>query len=423
MRVSLSHKMVGRRNFCTGAAAFALTGCHALCGVESAGTKCLWKRGHFQIHQIYTGTGESLFLIFPDGTTLLLDCGDGNPHTFMAGKYGDKSVPIPQEGRYSGGEAVARYVARVSPRGTDIDYLLLTHFHGDHSDGFARAADTLRFHRAIDRGWPSYDDPLPYPKDPKWMGGSLTEMRKLYARLAERDGLVVEKFRVGGRDQLRMLHEPSAFPDFSVFNLCGNGKIALKDGSVFDCYAGLAKTRKECTFNENGMSCGNIFSYGKFRFYSAGDFSDGKMHTVFNGVKMRIEKALSFAVGPVSVAKADHHACWGNPTELIAALRPKVWTIPVWWQLHATRQVMNNFASRKVYPGERMILPGVLCAERRTEDAGNPYLASVPEAVHTPSHIVIDVPPGGETFKVACLDPAKESLRVKALWSFVATSQ
>lgn len=417
MRIS-ENLMIGRRNFCTGAAAFALMGCRALCGGESGGTRCSWKRGHFQIHQIYTGTGESLFLIFPDGTTLLLDCGDGNPHTFMAGKFGDRSVPIPQEGRYSGGEAVARYVAQVSPHGTDVDYLLLTHFHGDHSDGFARAADTLRFHRAVDRGWPNYDDPLPYPKDPNWMGGSLTGMRRLYARLAERDGLAVEKFRVGARDQLRMLHEPEAFPDFSVFNLCGNGKIALKDGSIFDCYAELAKSRTECTFNENAMSCGNVFTYGKFRFYSAGDFFDDKMHTVFNGEKMRIEKALSFAVDPVSVAKADHHACWGNPTALIAALRPKVWTIPVWWQLHATRQVMNNLASREVYPGERTILPGVLCAARRTEDAGEPYLASVPEAVHTPSHVVIDVPPGGETFKVACLDPAEESLRVKALWSF-----
>ena len=415
--------MIPRRQFCTGAAAFTLTGCRALCGGESGGSKCSWKRGHFQIHQIYTGTGESQFLIFPDGTTLLIDCGDGNPHTFMAGKYGDRSVPIPQEGRYSGGEVVARYVAQVSPRGTDVDYFLLTHFHGDHTDGFPDAAKTLRFREAIDRGWPNYDDPLPYPQDPKWMGGALTTMKTTYARLVARDGLKVSKFRVGARDQFQMLHERDAFPDFSVFNLCGNGKIALKNGSIFDCYAELAKTRKECTFNENGMSCGNVFAYGKFRFYSAGDFFDDKMHTVFNGEKMRIEKALSFAVDPVSVAKADHHACWGNPTALIAALRPKVWTIPVWWQLHATRQVMNNFASRKVYPGERMILPGVLCAERRTEDAGNPYLASVPEAVHTPSHIVIDVPPGGETFKVACLDPAKESLRVKALWSFVATSQ
>ena len=35
-----------------------------------------WMPGHFQIHMIYTGVAESQFLIFPDGTSLLIDCGD-----------------------------------------------------------------------------------------------------------------------------------------------------------------------------------------------------------------------------------------------------------------------------------------------------------------------------------------------------------
>ena len=35
-----------------------------------------WMAGHFQIHMIYTGVAESQFLIFPDGTSLLIDCGD-----------------------------------------------------------------------------------------------------------------------------------------------------------------------------------------------------------------------------------------------------------------------------------------------------------------------------------------------------------
>ena len=35
-----------------------------------------WKPGEFQIHFIYTGVAESMFWIMPDGTTMLLDCGD-----------------------------------------------------------------------------------------------------------------------------------------------------------------------------------------------------------------------------------------------------------------------------------------------------------------------------------------------------------
>lgn len=35
-----------------------------------------WQPGHFQLHSIYTGVCESMFLIYPDGTSMLLDCGD-----------------------------------------------------------------------------------------------------------------------------------------------------------------------------------------------------------------------------------------------------------------------------------------------------------------------------------------------------------
>ena len=35
-----------------------------------------WRPGEFKIHFIHTGVGECLFFVFPDGTTLMLDCGD-----------------------------------------------------------------------------------------------------------------------------------------------------------------------------------------------------------------------------------------------------------------------------------------------------------------------------------------------------------
>ena len=35
-----------------------------------------WEPGEFQVHFIYTGVCESMFCIFPDGTSMLLDCGD-----------------------------------------------------------------------------------------------------------------------------------------------------------------------------------------------------------------------------------------------------------------------------------------------------------------------------------------------------------
>ena len=434
--------MVTRREFWAGAAALAAAGC-VRCRETRVGEcwRNAWRPGHFQVHMIYTGTAESLLLVFPDSTSMLLDCGDTNPHTFNVKRFGPKELPIlPSESRRSG-EWIARYVERMNPRGRRVDYMMLSHFHGDHSgsllpeaarrddilpngeqyclSGFALAAETLRFSRAIDRGWPNYDDPLPYPPRRDWMGGSLTVMRQVYRHLAARDGLVVEKFRVGETDQIRMLHDAAAHPGFSVFNLCGCGKVAMKDGTVCDVYAGEHAKHRECIYNENAMSLGNVFTYGRFRFYTAGDFTaSDRRKGIWHGQTMDIERILAKACKPVSVAKANHHAGWACPDELVAALRPRVWLAPVWWRLHGDKKTMNRLASRTSYAGDRLLLPGVMAAERRAEDAGEPYLADVPAAVHTPSHVVVDVPPGGETFSVFCLDAADEDWRIKAHWNF-----
>ena len=66
---------LSRRGFCSGLMALAANGLFAAVP-DISGEKHLksWKLGEFQIHFIHTGAGESQFLIFPDGTTMLLDC-------------------------------------------------------------------------------------------------------------------------------------------------------------------------------------------------------------------------------------------------------------------------------------------------------------------------------------------------------------
>ena len=87
---------MGRRTF-VGAAAMAAAGC-VVGGGRTDAQFGGWKRGHFQIHFIYTGASESMFLIFPDGTTMLLDCGD-----FDAASRGDLALPLlPDGSRHAG---------------------------------------------------------------------------------------------------------------------------------------------------------------------------------------------------------------------------------------------------------------------------------------------------------------------------------
>ena len=71
--------MTGRRAFIGGAMASALAGCDWSRAFRSpaVGNRLPgWRPGEYQVHFIYTGVAESMFLIFPDGTSMLLDCGD-----------------------------------------------------------------------------------------------------------------------------------------------------------------------------------------------------------------------------------------------------------------------------------------------------------------------------------------------------------
>ena len=135
-----------------------------------------WKPGEFQIPFIYTGVGESQFLIFPDGTTMLLDC-PGNP----AVNLGRESVPILPSAKLHAGEWVARYVMRVNPNKADVDYMAVSHFHQDHGgglsyhkgvtkwkggeyyrSGFALAAEQLKFRKPTGR------PASPAARGPRW---------------------------------------------------------------------------------------------------------------------------------------------------------------------------------------------------------------------------------------------------------------
>ena len=384
-----------------------------------------WKKGHFQVHSIYTGVAESLFLVYPDGTSMLLDCGD-----HAAINRGDLAVPVLPSGSRHAGEWIARYVERVNPNGRDVDYMVVSHFHSDHTgceswhagraaggyflSGFAQAAETLRFRKAVDRGWPRYDEPLPLAKDAD--SGSLGNMLGLYRTLKERDGLLVEKFRLGAEDQFRPLRDESACGGFSVRNICANGKIAAPDGTVRDLYAERIAQTKPGAVNENGMSLGMIFTAGKFRLFTAGDFSDGWRQP--DGRWFFIEDALAEVVPRVQVAKINHHGHHAVIGRLAAALSPQVWFSCVWDQLHNTADTMEAIAGATA--GRKLYCPGILPAERRWQDRNAGWMKDVAEECFQGCHVVVDVAPGGEEYDVAFVAARDESMKVCGVRHFTS---
>lgn len=382
-----------------------------------------WKKGHFQIHFIYTGVGESAFYIFPDGTTMLLDCGD---HDAIG--RGKLAVPVlPHPGKHSG-EWVARYVERVNPNGREVDYMMISHYHSDHAggesffsseemwegepyrfSGFSQAAQTLNFHKAFDRCYPDLGDPLPLPGD--FDGGTPTQIRKFYKRMQKERGMKVEKFEVGAVNQVRMVHDSQAFPEFNIRNICANGRIANPDGTIRDLYKDFIEREHSGYINENGMSLGFVVSYGPFRFFTAGDFSDSiKMA---DGSVVQIENILGEVCGSADVAKVNHHGHHSMYPDLVKALRSQVYVSCVWDQLHNLPDTLSRIDDRSGYDGDRVLFAGIYPPERRAEDDGQIWQRVISPASYEGAHIVLDVEPSGRKFSITTISACDESMTVR----------
>jgi len=383
-----------------------------------------WKKGEFQIHFIYTGVAESMFLIFPDGTTMLLDCGD-----FDAAARGEKSVPILPSADRHAGEWIARYVTRVNPSVTDVDYMLLSHYHNDHAgsdrfyaekiirdgkeyplSGFSQAAQILNFHKAIDRCYPDDDSSL------KWADqDTVGLMQDFYAYMQKHKGLQIEKFRLGATDQIVQLHNPLRYPTFQVRNICGNGCIAYPDGRIKDLFEARKVAGKE-NKNENAMSLGMVFSYGPFRFYTAGDFS-AKFKDP-DGTPRFIEDDIADVCGSVNVAKVNHHGHNSMSRKLVSALSPQVWVSCVWDQLHNLPPCMQLLSDRSIYPGDRVICPTIMPAARREKDRDAAWMKDIAPETFEGCHIVVNVDREGESYSVSFIPARDESMTVCSIMHF-----
>ena len=388
-----------------------------------------WKPGEFQVHFIYTGVAESLFWIMPDGTTMLLDCGD-----HPAWQRGKLAVWILPDGKRSAGEWIARYVTRVNPNKTDVDYMMLSHHHDDHGgmegwgagqpidwkgqkiwrNGFMLAAETLKFRYGFDRGWPNFNDPVPDEQgdDDK----CLPHLRRTIAFLQERDGLEMVPFRVGAVNQVAMRRNAADYPMFKITNICGNGKILCRDGSVKDLFDWLHGHKG--WFNENCMSLGLMVQYGPFRFYTAGDFAEQMKKP--DGTRLWMEDCIAPELDPVDVAKMNHHGCYSMAKSIVSALQARVWTACVWDKVHLPEVTLERLADRSIYPGPRLIAPGVFTPLKRLEMASKPFLADIAPESFEAGHMVLTVAPGGRTYSYAYVTADDESMKVTGAYDFVS---
>ncbi len=374
-----------------------------------------WTPGMLDIHQISTGRGNSALLIFPDGTTMLVDAGA------LAGKSPRHVAPRPDDSR-SPGEWIARYVRQMlrhEPTPT-LDYVLLTHFHGDHMgqvaensrlsksgqyrlSGLTEVAEHIPVRKMLDRGWPDYEYPAP-------LGDlNVRNYRAFLKWNMEQNGMQVERFRPGRSDQIVPIRTPAQYPNFEVRNITANGEVWTGvGGNTRQQFPVLGDIPPADRPSENMCSAGFRLSYGRFDYFSGGDIPG----IPFEGYPgwHDVETAVARAVGPVEACLLNHHGYIDSQNEFfVGTLRPRVWILNVWESAHPTARVYSRLQSTRVYPGPRDIFATNMHEANRLVVVGLDRLAS------DHGHVVVRVAPGGGTFEVIILDDSAETYRVKSL--------
>ena len=346
-----------------------------------------WTEGTLDIHFINTTTGECTFIIFPDGTQMLVDAAGSITATGAVGSTTNTGIRSrwdpTTDPDFRAGKFIADYIKDcMAWTGNDkLDYVVNTHFHADHFGGYSTALpvsdlsmtyrkqslpevlDLLPVGLLLDRGYPDYN----YPFDMQTKASNASTIKNYVTAVkwhAANKGLKAEMFKAGSSTQISMLRNPDAYPSFKVQNIAVNGEIWDGPGTstataTFPAQKDIEVANPKSVGNadkcpeENHCTTAFKLSYGKFDFYHAGDAQyDGCSTFVWKDMETPAAKAC----GAVDVMKADHHGVTntnghgfvaknGHVCEAMKYLNPRCWIINSWTDGHPRQAVFEGVAS------------------------------------------------------------------------------
>ncbi len=358
-----------------------------------------WSEGYLDIHTISTGRGECIFLILPDGTSIVVDAGEFSRE---GKKY--KNVLQRPDAQTRPTKAFGDYIRHFNPYDA-VDYFNLSHFHMDHMGNFepeyTKSAEGdylltgvmalyhhVPFREVIDRAYGAYDSLKVKAMSTK----VLEEYKKFLNYRVGKGELKASQFELGAVNQFALKHNAAGYPNFRIENVCSNGYV-WSDGKAVDVYEGIRDK-----IRENAASCGFVVRYGKFDFLTAGDIGD------YYDLELRVAEA----VGEVEAVKAHHH------------LSPHSMCQPSMEVLSPQTLVATSFYVRDIQPDKSKFgyIDNLGCDIYCTS-VGESLLEQYPKEYAvckaTSGHIVIRVAPKGDSYMVYTLDDTDSKYRVKRI--------
>ena len=353
-----------------------------------------WTPGTLDFHQISTGRGNAALVVFPDGTTMLVDAGAAGDGETIA-----DMEPRPDATR-SAGAWIADYIQRAGV--TRIDYAVVTHFHADHIDGLNDVAARVPIATVIDRGDAYLTPPDADPTFTKY---------RAFLRLQSARGMTRETIRVGRADQIVPRHDRAAFPAVEIRAVAANGEVWTGRGDeAAQVFPPLATLAPEDRPSENMCSIGLRIRDGEFDLFTGGDMPG--VPDAGAPAWQSVETAVARAIGPTDVHVVNHHGSIDPESAFfLTTLRSPVMILPSWSPTHPSQDALKRMMTARLYPGPHDIFATLLRASTRASIGAR---ADQLKADH--GHIVVRVAPGGASYRVFVLDDASEARRVLAVF-------
>lgn len=229
-------------------------------------------REELKIYFIDVEGGQSTLVVSPAKHSLLIDAG------------------------FAGSRDAQRIVEAMKDAGVKkIDYLLITHFHGDHAGGVPDLAKMVKIGTFVDHGPDIEDSP---------------QAKELYSAYLK---------ALGHKPHLMVLPgQGLPLKEIEVQFLAAGGAhienpLPAAGEANFYC---AAEAEPPADTSENSQSLALLVTYGKFRYLDMGDLTEGKSLPLV---------CPNNLIGRVDLYRMSHHGAYpDNPKALVRALHPTV---------------------------------------------------------------------------------------------------